>query len=51
MSIKLIPLSSLKADPIGIVSECIDSGQPLALSFWAGRPAAYSTSNSSRTHR
>ena len=36
MSIKLIPLSSLKADPIGIVSECIDSGQPLAIVL--GRP-------------
>jgi hypothetical protein len=29
MSIKLIPLSRLEADPQGTLSECLDSGEPL----------------------
>jgi hypothetical protein len=31
MSIKLIPLSRLEADPQGTLSECLDSGQPLVV--------------------
>jgi hypothetical protein len=31
MSIKLIPLSRLEADPKGILSECIDSGEALVV--------------------
>ncbi len=31
MSIKLIPLSRLEADPQGTLSDCIDSGQSLVV--------------------
>jgi hypothetical protein len=31
MSIKLIPLSRLEADPGGTLSECLDSGKPLVV--------------------
>jgi hypothetical protein len=31
MSIKLIPLSRLEADPKGILGECIDSGEALVV--------------------
>jgi len=31
MSIKLIPLSQLEADPRGTLSECIDSGEALVV--------------------
>jgi hypothetical protein len=31
MSIKLIPLSRLEADPEGTLSECLDSGEPLVV--------------------
>jgi hypothetical protein len=31
MSIKLIPLSRLEADPRGTLNECLDSGQPLVV--------------------
>jgi hypothetical protein len=31
MSIKVIPLSRLEADPQGMLSECLDSGQALVV--------------------
>jgi hypothetical protein len=31
MSIKIIPLSSLEADPRGTLSECLDSGEALVV--------------------
>ena len=31
MSIKLIPLSRLEADPQGTLSECLDSGEPVVV--------------------
>jgi hypothetical protein len=31
MSIKLIPLSRLEADPQGTLNECLDSGEPLVV--------------------
>ncbi len=31
MSIKLIPLSRLEADPRGILSECLDSGEAMVV--------------------